>query len=322
MVSIKKIKLYLLLIIYNLIIWLTALLIYHHYPLALSLCLLAYGFGLRHGLDADHIAAINSVTCKLLANSSKQNIQNGIGFFFSLGHSTVVIMLSAFVALTSTSIHAYFPKISTYGAIAGTFCSIFFLLLFAITNLVILAEIIKDISHKNKTTRLHNINPGGILSKILTPLLNTVTKIWHMYFVGFLFGLGFDTATEVALVGISAYSVTQHISIWGIMLFPALFTAGMCLVDTTSGMLIFRACNWAYIDATRKLYYNLVITLFSLLTAALIAGYEIVNIILSRLNLRINIIYNHFELIGAGMIAVFVITWLLASQLYKIQRAP
>ncbi len=312
---------YALLILINIAIWGLAFFVYRNYPISLSLCLLAYGFGLRHGIDADHVAAIDSVTRKLLEKNQNQGY---IGFFFSLGHSTIVIILSALVAITAASIHGYFPSISKYGTMLGGFFSVFFLLVFATANLFILLDVVKKIkNYDDQAAKPVEIKVGGFLSKILRPVLKIVTKSWHMYFVGFLFGLGFDTATEVAILGISAYTVTQHISIWAIMIFPALFTAGMCLVDTTSGLLILRACRWAYIDPARKLYYNLTVTLFSFLTAFIIAGYEIFSILSSSLGLNqgmwtdISSIGNHFEWVGVFIVILFVSTWLIAARLYR-----
>jgi len=314
-------KIYPGLIVLNILVWLAAFIIYHQYPISLSLCLLAYGFGLRHGLDADHVAAIDSATRKLLDNP---NSQNGIGFFFTLGHSTVVFILAILVALTATSLSHYFPRISQYGAFLGSFFSIFFLLLFSAINFVIFKNVLRNL-RQNKENETHpiKIKTSGFLTKILQPLFKMVTKAWHMYFIGLFFGLGFDTATEVALLSISAYSVTQHISVWTIMIFPALFTAGMCLVDTTSSMLILRACQWAYINPARKLYYNLAITLFSFLTALIIATYELINIMALKLNftqgfrISLNAINNHFELIGFTMILIFLATWFFSVRYYK-----
>jgi len=312
---------YLLLILANVLVWIVAFLIYHQYPISLSLCLLAYGFGLRHGLDADHVAAIDSATRKLLETSETKGF---IGFFFSLGHSSIVIILSLLVALTATSIHRYFPHMSEYGTIIGCVFSIFFLFIFSITNLVICVDVFKKIKHYDERPPTPiRIKIGGFLSKILNPVLKIVTKSWHMYLVGFLFGLGFDTATEIALLGMSAYTVTQHLSVWAIMIFPALFTAGMCLVDTTSGLLILKACRWAYINPTRKLYYNLVVTLFSFLTAFSIAIYEVVSMLSSQynfaksINVLISGINNHFDLIGGLIVCLFLLVWLFSIRSHR-----
>jgi len=312
---------YTLLILVNAMIWGIAFFVFSRHPVSLSLCLLAYGLGLRHGIDADHVAAIDSATRKLIGTN---RLPKFIGFFFSLGHSTIVIILSIVVAITATSIHQYFPKFSRYGGMIGSFFSVFFLLIFSIANLVICYDVIKKIKghDQNQTLNIEtDIKMGGFLSRILKPVLRIVNKSWHMYFVGFLFGLGFDTATEVALLGISAYTVTQHISIWVIMIFPALFTAGMCLVDTTSGLVILHACRWAYVNYTRKLYYNLVVTLFSFLTAFIIAGYEITTIISEKFRLTlwqyVKKIGDNFELIGFGIVAFFIIIWLFFIMFYN-----
>ena len=316
-------KIYPGLILLNILVWLAAFIIYHQYPISLSLCLLAYGFGLRHGLDADHVAAIDSATRKLIDHPHPQN---GIGFFFSLGHSTIVFVLAVLVALTAASVSHYFPRLNQMGNFLGGYFSVCFLLLFSAINFIIFKNVLRKIKrHKQNENGRHTVHvkTAGFLTKIFQPMLKLVNKAWHMYFIGLFFGLGFDTATEVALLGISAYSVSQHISVWAIMIFPALFTAGMCLVDTTSGMLILRACQWAYINPLRKLYYNLSITLFSFLTALIIAAYEFIYLFAMKFNLTqgfwlsLNAINNHFELMGLMMIIVLLATWFFSARFYK-----
>ena len=316
---------YAVLILINAIIWAIAFFIFFRRPVPLSLCLLAYGLGLRHGIDADHVAAIDSVTRKLIGTHASPKF---IGLFFSLGHSTIVIILSVFVAITATSIHQYFPSFSLYGGMIGSFFSVFFLLMFSIVNFVICFDLIKKIKGyaRNQIPNANTqIKTGGFLSRLLKPIFKIVDKSWHMYFVGFLFGLGFDTATEIALLGISAYTVTQHISIWAIMIFPGLFTAGMCLVDTTSGLLILHACRWAYVNYTRKLYYNLIVTSFSFLTAFIIASYEITTIVSDKLRLalwqHVKMIGDNFELIGFCIVTFFGLVWLFFILLHRHSKS-
>ena len=306
----KVTKLYGLLIAVNVLIWILAFLIYHHSSVSLGLCLLAYSFGLRHGLDADHIAAIDSVTRKLVQDLKRPV---GIGFFFSLGHASVVVILSFVVVLTTASLHHYFPSLSHFGAIFGGIFSAGFLLLFSLINFFIFCRVLKKLKLMKAGQEVKvNDQVRGFFSHLLRPFLKVVSKSWHMFPVGFLFGLGFDTATEVALLGVSAYQAAQHISIWAIMIFPALFAAGMCLVDTTSGLLIFNACRWAYINPIRKLHYNLTITLFSFVTAFLIGIYEILSLFSGQLNLTsIAGIGNHFEIIGAIILSLFILIWLI-----------
>lgn len=290
----------------NLLVWGLAVGYFSHSTASLALCLMAYGFGLRHALDADHITAIDNVTRKLIQNDRPPI---SVGTFFSLGHASVVILLTLAIALVTHSVKQHLPQLANWGTIIGGIISSLFLLLFGVINFVIFYRIIKhnDDSHHAK----------GFLSTLLKPLFNIVTKSWHMFPVGFLFGLGFDTATEVALLGLAGYQAAQQVSIWAILIFPLLFTAGMCFVDSVSGLLMLGACRWAYINPQRKRYYNLVITGFSFLTALLIGIYEAIQLIADHLHIQnstINFINNHFEWIGVGLILTFLLVWFGARQ--------
>lgn len=203
-----------------------------------GLILLAFGLGLRHAVDADHIAAIDNVTRKLMAEGKKPLF---VGFFFALGHSAVVILLSGAIALSSSLVQSL-PFLKQTGSIIGLTISSVFLIIIGIVNLLALRDI------KNTT-------PKGFMSKLLKPLTKIVTKSPQMFYIGFLFGLGFDTATEIGLLSISAATAISGIPFWEIMLLPLAFTAGMTLIDTLNGILMHKAYGWAY--------SNLVITLLS-----------------------------------------------------------
>lgn len=260
-----------LLLIFNGGVWLLIFLSAQFYPLFLGLAVLSYGFGFRHAVDADHIAAIDNVTRKLIHEGQKPV---AVGFFFSLGHSTVVIILSALVAISASFINQNLPKFSTIGSLIGTSFSSLFLLTIGVINLIAVIEIIST----RHQTQVLSFGNKGILTRILKPLLKTVRVSWQMYFIGFLFGLGFDTATEIALLSISAASAMQGIPVLTILLLPLAFTASMTLIDTLDGILMLKVYGWAYIEPARKFYYNLIITLISAVTALLIGGIQALQI--------------------------------------------
>jgi high-affinity nickel-transport protein len=213
----------------NLLLWALTLLVFRHYPVLLGTGFLAYSFGLRHAVDADHIAAIDNVTRKLMQQGQRPV---GVGLFFSLGHSTIVFALSAAVAATAVAIQKNFGAIETFGNIAGTLISAAFLLSIAAINLFVLTGIYRTfvrvrgggIYADEDFSRL--LAQRGLMARLFRRLFGMITQSWQMYPVGVLFGLGFDTATEVGLLGISAAEAAHGLPIWSIMLFPALFTAG------------------------------------------------------------------------------------------------
>ncbi len=227
-----------------------------------GLILLAFGLVLRHAVDADHIAAIDNTTRKLTAEGQKPLF---VGFFFALGHSAVVILLSAAIAMSS-SLAQSLPLLKETGSIIGLSISSVFLILVGLINL----SALKDIKGGA---------PNGFMSKLLKPLSKIVTESSQMFYIGFLFGLGFDTATEIGLLSISAATAISGIPFWEIMLLPLAFTVGMTVIDTLDGILMHRAYNWAYINPTRKLYYNLGITLLSAGVALSIGIKELLEVI-------------------------------------------
>ncbi len=272
----------------NLGAWAWALLVFRDQPIFLGTALLAYGFGLRHAVDADHIAAIDNVTRKLMQQGKRPV---SVGFFFALGHSTVVMLAAAAVAGTATALSGRFEQFKAIGGIVGTVVSALFLFAIAAANLLILRSVWRTYRHVRAGGRYVDadfdllLNSRGLLARLFRPLFRLVTEGWHMFPLGFLFGLGFDTATEVALLGISATQAAQGVSVWSIMVFPALFAAGMSLVDTTDGVLMLGAYNWAFIKPIRKLYYNLTITLVSVVVAVLIGGIEALGLLADQLSL-------------------------------------
>ncbi|MEH2401417.1 HoxN/HupN/NixA family nickel/cobalt transporter [Nostoc sp.] len=325
----KVINIYAFLISVNILVWVVALITFHRYPLLLGTAVLAYSFGLRHAVDADHIAAIDNVTRKLMQENKRPV---SVGFFFSLGHSTVVIAASVAIALTTTTIHNDFPSLEKLGGLISSTVSALFLLAIAAINMVVLWDVYKTFQSVkqggiyDEQSLDEFLNQRGLLGRIFRPLFRLIDSSWKMFPLGFLFGLGFDTATEVALLGISANQAAQGLPIWSILLFPALFTAGMSLIDTTDGILMLGAYGWAYVKPIRKLYYNMTITLVSVLVAVIIGGIEALNIIGNQLQLKspfwdfISQLSDNFGTIGYLIIAIFVLSWLLSTIIYKVNK--
>jgi nickel/cobalt transporter (NiCoT) family protein len=280
---------YALLIGLNVGAWLWALIAFHHHAILLGTALLAYTFGLRHAVDADHIAAIDNATRKLM-QEGKWPV--AVGFFFSLGHSTIVFGLTIAIAMASVLLKSRFDDFAAIGGIIGTTVSGFFLLAIALANLIILVTVYRTFQRAKNRGRFVEEDINLILSKrgffgrIFPTLFRLIGHSWQMYPVGFLFGLGFDTATEVGMLGISAREATNGLSLWSILVFPTLFTAGMALVDSTDSILMLGAYGWAFVKPIRKLYYNLTVTFVSVVVAFLIGGIEVLSLIGDRLNAR------------------------------------
>src|ERR1700678_708208 len=270
----RLIAVYAVLIGGNILIWLWAFAAFAGRPLLLGTALLAYTFGLRHAVDADHISAIDNVTRKLMQSGKKPV---SVGFFFSLGHSTIVIALSAAIAFAAAVVHASLPGLESIGGVIGTSISALFLYAIAAINIVVLVQVYRafrrvrhgeayaDAAGDDAAT-----NGGGLWCRLFAPFMKMIGSSWHMYPLGVLFGLGFDTATEVGILGIAALEAGKGLPVYTIMVFPLLFTAGMCLLDTTDGVLMLGAYGWAFVKPVRKLYYNLTITLVSVLIAVLV----------------------------------------------------
>lgn len=325
--------LYGLLIAGNLAAWGWALLAFRDHPALLGSALLAYGFGLRHAVDADHIAAIDNVTRKLMqarTNGSQRPLL--VGFFFALGHSTVVALAVAGVAATATLLAQRFETFHEIGSVVGTAVSALFLFAIAAVNLVILRAVWRTFRHVRQGGRYVEedfdllLNSRGLLARLFRPLFRMITRSWHMFPLGFLFGLGFDTATEVSLLGIAASETAKGLSIWSILVFPALFAAGMTLVDTTDGVLMLGAYRWAFVKPLRKLYYNLVITFASVVIAVLIGGIELLGLLADHLGLdgRFWVVAQaagaHLNAVGLLVVGLLVATWLGSVALWRYKR--
>lgn len=307
--------------------WALALWAFWSRPILLGTALLAYTFGLRHAVDADHISAIDNVTRKLMQERKRPV---SVGFYFSLGHSTVVVALSLAVAIAAAVVKDDLPALQRAGELVGTSISAGFLLLVAAINAVVLVDMVAAFGKARREQAFENrtldamLDQRGLMGRFFRPLLRIVDSSWKMYPVGVLFGLGFDTASEVALIGIAAVEAGKGLPVFGILLFPLLFTAGMSLLDTTDGILMLGAYGWAFVKPVRKLYYNMVITLVSVLVALVVGGIEAAGVFAHRLALNggvwdtIRGANDNFGTLGFLVVGIFVASWILSVAVYKM----
>jgi len=324
----KAVTLYALLIAANLGAWGWAAAAFRGDVVLLGTALLAYGLGLRHAVDPDHIAAIDNVTRKLM-QEGKRPI--GVGFFFALGHSSVVIVAATAIALTAGSVHANFPGLIESGSVVGTAISAAFLLAIATLNTAVLIAVYRmfrqaarggDTGQQQLDAMLRQ---RGFFARLFRRLFRLIARSWHMYPLGFLFGLGFDTASEIGLLGIAAAEATKGLSVWSILVFPALFTAGMSLVDATNGVLMVGAYGWAFTDPIRKLTYNLTVTGISVLVALVIGGIEAAGLIADKLGLTGGVwdiasaAAGEIGVFGGAIVALFVLSWLVSLLVYRLK---
>ena len=325
----KVVGIYALLIALNLASWLWALAAFRHYPLLLGTAFLAYSFGLRHAVDADHIAAIDNVTRKLM---QERKWPVAAGFFFSLGHSTVVVLGSAAIAAAAVMLQRQATGLRSAGGVIGTLVSTLFLFGIAFANLLVLRSIYAAFTRVRRgepyvEEDLNLLLSGrGFLARIFRPAFALIRRSWHMYPLGFLFGLGFDTATEIGLLGISAAEASRGLPIWSIMVFPALFAAAMSLIDTTDNILMLGAYGWAFVKPVRKLYYNLTITCVSVLVAFVVGGIEALGLLASQFGLggsfwqAVRALNRHFGALGYCIVALFAASWIVSLAIYKWRR--
>ncbi|HMK88830.1 MAG TPA: HoxN/HupN/NixA family nickel/cobalt transporter [Methylocystis sp.] len=313
----------------NVLAWIQALVAFREWPLLLGAAALAYSFGLRHALDADHIAAIDNATRKLMQEGKRPH---AVGLFFSLGHSTVVVILSAAVGLSTAALQGRFDAFRAVGAVVGTLVSSLFLFAIAFANILTLISIYRTFNAVQNGGRFVEedldlaLSNRGVLGRLFRPFFGVIEHSWQMYPLGLLFGLGFDTATEVGLLIISATQASQGLPIWSVLVFPALFTAGMTLVDTADGILMLGAYRWAFIKPIRKLYYNFSITAVSVLVAVAVGGLEALNLLGDQLGLTsgggfwgmIGALSDSPSALGCVIVALFVFSWTLSYAIYRI----
>ncbi|HXA70493.1 MAG TPA: HoxN/HupN/NixA family nickel/cobalt transporter [Stellaceae bacterium] len=325
----RVVGLYVLLIGANLAVWAWALAVLREHPVLLGTAALAYTFGLRHAVDADHIAAIDNVTRKLM-QEGKRPIS--AGFFFSIGHSTIVLAMSAAIAVAAATVESRFDTLKSVGAILATCASTFFLFAIAAINVRIFCSVYRTFRSVKRGARLVEedlnllLSGQGLLARLFRPLFRMVSRSWHLLPIGLLFGLGFDTVTEVGLFGISAAQASEGLSLSLILVFPALFTAGMSLVDTTDSVLMVGAYGWAFTKPLRKLFYNLTITLVSIVVAVVIGGIEMLGLVADQFNLQgafwelIGDLNDNWGALGYAIIGLFVVSWLASLAYYRARR--
>ncbi len=325
----KVVGLYGVLLVFNLGAWLWAGIVLHHYPVLLGTALLAYSFGLRHAVDADHIAAIDNVTRKLMQDGKRPVT---VGFMFSLGHSTIVVLGSAAIAGAALALQNRLDAIRNIGGFVGTMASAIFLLVIALVNLIILRSIFRAFIRVRRGGPYIEedfdllLGNRGFLSRIFGPMFGMISRSWHMYPLGVLFGLGFDTATEIGLLGIAAAEAAKGLSLWSILVFPALFAAGMSLIDATDNILMLGAYGWAFVKPIRKLYYNMTITCVSVIVALVVGGIEALGLLAGHFHCKgrfwdgITSLNDNFGMVGYLIVALFVICWIVSIVIYKLRR--
>jgi high-affinity nickel-transport protein len=296
--------------------------------------LTAYTLGMRHAFDADHIAAIDNTTRKLMSDGQRPL---AVGFFFSLGHSTVVfglaVLLATGVRALSGPVEDDTSSLHHYTGLIGTSVSGMFLYLIAILNVIVLVGILRvfarlrrgDIDLEKDGAELERqLENRGLLNRFLGRFTKSITKSWHMYPIGLLFGLGFDTATEIALLVLAGTSAAAGLPWYAILCLPVLFTAGMCLLDTVDGSFMNFAYGWAFSNPVRKIYYNITITGLSVAVALLIGSIELLGLFASQLGWR-GAFWDwlgglDLNTVGFAVVGMFVLTWVVALLVWRYGR--
>jgi nickel/cobalt transporter (NiCoT) family protein len=310
----------------NVVAWAWAFALFADRPAVMATAFLSWMFGLRHAVDTDHIAAIDNIVRKQMQAGG--STPETVGLYFALGHSTVVIVATMLLAISAASFGGH-SLLKSVGGLVGTSVSAIFLLLIAALNFAIFVSLWRII----RVAREHGtydaeqldalLSERGVAARLLVPMFRIVTKPWHVYPLGVLFALGFDTATEICLLSISAEEATRGVSLSHLLVFPALFAAGMALVDAADSALMVSAYRWAFVDPMRKLWYNLTITGVSVVIALFIGSIEALGLIGQRLGLdggvwslveNLNASLANF---GFAVIALFAITWLVSVLFYR-----
>jgi high-affinity nickel-transport protein len=308
----------------------------HYKGLGIGVSALAYTLGLRHAFDADHISAIDNTTRKLM--NERREVEGSrrplsVGYFFSLGHSTIVVAIGAGIVIAEKVVYNAVSHNSSgleqFGGVFGTIVSASFLYLIALLNIVILAGIIKVFRSMHKGTYdeaelERQLNNRGLMYRFFGKWMRAITKEWQMYPVGVVFGMGFDTATEVALLATTALLASQNVPWYSIMCLPILFTAGMALMDTADGCFMNLAYGWAFFNPVRKVYYNLAITGLSVAICFFIGTIEVLGLLPMELHLHGQFWKDMagFNINTAGfvIVAMFVLTWAGALVIWRYFR--
>ncbi len=322
--KLRTTALFVFVVLFNLVAWGAFFYVVRLNPILSSLGLMAYFFGLKHAFDADHIAAIDNVVRKLRQDDQKPV---GVGLFFSLGHSTIVILLSLGLIIAARSIQTHMDFLKNFGNIFGTIVSALFLTIIGILNLFVVKSL-WDLSKEYKKGHIKHeeidqlLVKRGLMGRFFGFLYKKIHKSYQMYPVGFLFGLGFDTATEVAVLGISAaLAHNSSLPIWSILVFPILFTAGMSLMDSLDGLAMMKVYDWAMNDIVRKLFFNIFVTGASVIVALFVGTIEWIQVVSTELNLTqpffVFIQNIPFSELGLGIVGVLILSWVGAYIYYK-----
>jgi high-affinity nickel-transport protein len=298
-----------------------------HNPALAGLGTLAYTFGLRHAFDADHIAAIDSTTRKFLQDGKRSL---GVGFFFSLGHSTIVFSLAAGLAVAAKTVNSRIPGFHNVGGTIGASVSGTFLLLIGILNLLVLLDILGVFrrmkrGHYDEQRLDEALLKQGLMSRFfLRRIGDRIDASWKMYPLGILFGLGFDTATEIGLLALAAGVATHHVPFLAVISLPIIFAAGMSLMDTADGAFMSHAYGWAFSNPVRKVYYNITVTSLSVAVALVIGMIELLQVTAAKLSLEGGfwafLDGLDFGRIGYVVVGLFFATWLFSVTLWKARR--
>jgi len=296
-------------------------------PALTGLATLAYTFGLRHAFDADHIAAIDNTTRKLLQDGRRPL---GTGFFFSLGHSTIVFSLTAGLAVAAATVHSRIPTFQAYGSTIGASVSGTFLLLIGALNLLVLLDVVgvfrrmKRGYYDEQDLERALVNQGYLSRFLLRRVGSRIDASWKMYPLGILFGLGFDTATEIGLLALAAGVATHHVPFLAVISLPLIFAAGMSLMDTADGAFMSHAYGWAFSSPVRKIYYNISVTSLSVAVAWLIGAIELLQVLAAKLSLHgpFWTLLQGLDLgrLGYVVVALFAATWLCSVTVWKTRR--
>ncbi len=290
----------------------------------------AYTLGLRHAFDADHIAAIDNTTRKLMTEGQRPL---SVGFWFSLGHSSVVFIMVALLALGIRALAGALEDdqstLQQVTGVWGTSVSGVFLIAIGLINLVALVGILKVFrkmrtGHYVEAELEEQLDKRGFMNRILGRVTRTVTKPWHMYPVGLLFGLGFDTVTEVGLLVVAGGAAASGLPWWAILTLPVLFAAGMSLLDSIDGSFMNFAYGWAFAKPVRKIYYNITVTALSVAVALIIGVIELMSILIEKLDITsepfATIASIDLEYVGYWIVGLFVVTWVVALVVWRVGR--
>jgi high-affinity nickel-transport protein len=255
-----------------------------------------------------------------------------VGLMFSLGHSTIVVVGSIAIAATALALQHRIDAVRQIGGVIGTLVSALFLFGIALVNMIVLQSVCRSFMRVRRGEPYVDedfdllLGNRGFLSRLFRPIFNLIQSSWHMYPLGILFGLGFDTATEIGLLGISAAEASKGLSLSSILVFPVLFAAGMSLIDSTDNVLMLGAYGWAFVKPIRKLYYNITITSVSVVVALAVGGIEALGLLVGQFHLTggmwdlVGQLNNHFGMLGYGIIALFAVSWILSIAFYKWRR--